>query len=62
VEPSNGSNIFAADSTGFLCCDLFSAEFMWPWHIPKELVSIPQKNEAGATFPLVVSPLLSGHF
>jgi hypothetical protein len=28
---------------GFLCCNLFSAEFVQPWHIPKELVLVPQK-------------------
>jgi hypothetical protein len=22
---------------------LFAAEFVWPWHILKELVSVPQK-------------------
>jgi hypothetical protein len=38
---------------GFLCCDSLGAEFVQLWHIPKELAPIPQKNEAGATFPLV---------
>jgi hypothetical protein len=28
---------------GFLHCDSFSAEFVWPWCIQKELMSVPQK-------------------
>jgi hypothetical protein len=40
---------------GFLCCNLFGAEFAWLWHIAKELTSVPQKNEAGATSHLFLS-------
>jgi hypothetical protein len=40
---------------GFLCCDLFSVEFVLLWCIAKELMSVPQKNEAGATSRLSLS-------
>jgi hypothetical protein len=45
AEFQNGSNIFAVDSAGFLCCDLFSAELAHPAHSKRAHASSTKNDE-----------------
>jgi xanthine/uracil permease len=42
-NPQMARTFFLWILQGFLCCDLFGAEFAQPWHIQKELMLFPQK-------------------